>query len=56
MKNREKELTVHHHFAQYFKDKDLAPYLYVLSKRMENGHVLLKYSFCLFEFFWHLIS
>jgi exodeoxyribonuclease V alpha subunit len=34
-------LNVHHHFAQYFKNNFLEPYLYVLSKRMENGHVCI---------------
>ena len=33
--------SIHHHFAHYFKDKDLEPYLYVLSKRMESGHVCI---------------
>jgi len=37
----ERDLTVHHHFAQYFKDKTLESYLYVLSKRMENGHICI---------------
>ena len=37
----ERDLTVHHHFAQYFKDETLEPYLYVLSKRMENGHICI---------------
>lgn len=37
----ERELTVHHHFVQYFKDETLEPYLYVLSKRMENGHICI---------------
>lgn len=40
-KIKSEELTVHHHFAQYFKDKALEPYLYVLSKRMENGHICI---------------
>jgi exodeoxyribonuclease V alpha subunit len=40
-KIKPEELTVHHHFAQYFNDETLEPYLYVLSKRMENGHVCI---------------
>ena len=40
-KIKSEELTVHHHFAQYFKDKALEPYLFVLSKRMENGHICI---------------
>jgi exodeoxyribonuclease V alpha subunit len=40
-KIKTEELTVHHHFAQYFKDKTLEPYLYVLSKRMGNGHICI---------------
>ena len=35
------ELTIHHHFARYFKDESLEPYLYVLSKRMESGHICI---------------
>ena len=35
------ELTVHHHFAKYFNDEILEPYLYVLSKRMANGHICI---------------
>ncbi len=37
----ERDLTVHHHFAKYFNDKVLMPFLYVLSKRMENGHICI---------------
>lgn len=33
--------NVHTAFAQYFKDSVLEPYLFVLSKRMENGHVCI---------------
>lgn len=33
--------VVHDVFARYFKDDALAPYLYALSKRMEDGHVCL---------------
>ena len=33
--------NVHNAFAQYFKDAILEPYLYVLSKRMENGHICI---------------
>ncbi len=33
--------SYHHHFAKYFKDEALEPYLYVLSKRMENGHICI---------------
>jgi len=32
---------VHKVFASYFKDEALAPYLFALSKRMEDGHVCL---------------
>ena len=32
---------MHIAFAQYFKDPILEPYLYVLSKRMENGHICI---------------
>jgi exodeoxyribonuclease V alpha subunit len=32
---------MHIAFAQYFKDPTLEPYLYVLSKRMENGHICI---------------
>ena len=35
------DLTVHHHFAKYFKDETLEPYLYVLSKQMANGHICI---------------
>ena len=33
--------TLHHHFASYFKDEVLEPYIYALSKRMENGHICI---------------
>lgn len=33
--------TPHSTFAQYFKDASLAPYLFALSKRMQEGHVCL---------------
>jgi exodeoxyribonuclease V alpha subunit len=33
--------NVHTAFAQYFKDPVLEPYLFVLSKRMENGHICI---------------
>jgi exodeoxyribonuclease V alpha subunit len=31
----------HNAFAHYFNNDELAPYLYVLSKRMENGHICI---------------
>ena len=40
-KIKTEDLTVHHHFAQYFKDEKLEPYLYVLSKQMGNGHICI---------------
>ncbi len=40
-KIKEEKLTVHHYFAQYFDNKTLEPYIYVLSKRMENGHICI---------------
>ena len=33
--------SYHHHFARYFKDKQLEPFIYVLSKRMESGHICI---------------
>jgi exodeoxyribonuclease V alpha subunit len=33
--------NLHHHFAKYFKDKAIQPYLYVLSKRLESGHICI---------------
>lgn len=32
---------LHHHFASYFKDSEIRPFAYVLSKRMENGHICI---------------
>lgn len=40
-KIKAEDLTVHHLFAKYFKDDALEPYIYVLSKRMENGHICI---------------
>jgi exodeoxyribonuclease V alpha subunit len=35
------KINLHHHFAKYFKEKAIEPYLYVLSKRMESGHICI---------------
>ena len=37
----EKINSLHHSFASYFNDKALEPYIYLLSKRMENGHICI---------------
>jgi exodeoxyribonuclease V alpha subunit len=41
VKIKEEQSSAHHHFARYFHDSLLEPYLYVLSKRMENGHICI---------------
>lgn len=33
--------TLHHHFASYFNDIGIQPFAYILSKRMENGHICI---------------
>lgn len=35
------KINLHHHFAKYFKEHAIEPYLYVLSKRMESGHICI---------------
>lgn len=35
------KINLHHHFAKYFKEKAIEPYLYVLSKRLESGHICI---------------
>jgi len=35
------KINLHHHFAKYFKEQAIEPYLYVLSKRMESGHICI---------------
>ncbi|QOW09774.1 exodeoxyribonuclease V subunit alpha [Kaistella flava (ex Peng et al. 2021)] len=32
---------LHRHFASYFNDQLVEPFVYVLSKRMENGHICI---------------
>lgn len=33
--------SYHHHFAKYFQCEQLEPFIYVLSKRMETGHICI---------------
>ena len=33
--------SLHHHFAKYFKEKAIEPYLSILSKRLESGHICI---------------
>jgi exodeoxyribonuclease V alpha subunit len=35
------KINLHHHFAKYFKEQAIEPYLYVLSKRLESGHICI---------------
>jgi len=34
-------MTYHEHFASYFKEEQLKPFIHLLSKRMESGHVCI---------------
>ena len=34
-------IDVHEQFANYFKNEDLKPFIYLLSKKMADGHICL---------------
>jgi len=37
----EKQNDVHYQFADFFKDKELQPFAYLVSKRLQEGHICI---------------